>query len=130
MKILSLFIFLLPSVIYSQTDSINCEKLYYSFGCMAVLSMPEMIGGLDSLQMRLKYPKEAWDNNIQGKVYVQCIIDTLGFPICAKVVKGLGYGCDQEALKLVLTSHFIPAIQRNHRYVQVPVSIPVIFKIL
>ncbi len=129
MKILSLFILLIPFIIYSQTDSVDCEKLYYSFGDMAVESLPKLIGGLDSLHMRIKYPEEALKKNIQGKVYINCIVDTNGSPICAKVVKGLGYGCDQEALRLVLTSQFTPAVQRKHRYIRCPISIPIVFKL-
>ena len=115
--------------VQSQVNSINCDSLFsYYSGHFAVEKMPELIGGLDSLQSRLMYPELAIENNIEGKVYLLVIIDFTGKQICAKVIKGLGYGCDEEALYLINSSKFYAGLLRNKPYT-LPVSIPVIFSL-
>jgi protein TonB len=90
--------------------------------------MPELIGGLDSLQSRLIYPKLAIENKIEGKVYLLVIIDSTGNQNCANVIKGLGYGCDEEALYLINTSKFSPGLLRNKSITTI-LAIPVIFSL-
>lgn len=115
--------------IYCQTSSANCDSLFSVYsGCWTVEKMPELVGGLDSLQSRLIYPKQAIENNIEGKVYVLVIIDSTGKQNCAKVIKGLGYGCDEEALYLINTSKFHAGLLR-YKQCTLPVSIPVIFSL-
>jgi TonB family protein len=45
------------------------------------------------------YPKEARKNKIEGKVFVEFIINEDGTPSDFKVVQGIGYGCDEAALE-------------------------------
>lgn len=125
--------FLLPLIfsicVSAQDNSVNCDSLYsVYYGCYTVYKMPELIGGMDSLQTRLVYPNEAIKHKIEGKVYILAAIDTSGNPICAKVIKGLGYGCDEEALRLVKTSKFFPGIAVR-KPVTMLVSIPVVFSL-
>ena len=120
-------------LIFSQNDSSDCSHLYLKlFGnnsqCIWVEKLPEIIGGLDSLQRKLIYPKEALYNNIEGKVYVKALIDTLGNPICTEVVKGIGFGCNEEAIRLIQMARFTPAIQRNKK-VTIPIIIPIRFNL-
>lgn len=49
----------------------------------------------------LKYPEEAKGNRIEGTVYVRYSIDNKGKVIATKVVSGIGYGCDEEAERLI-----------------------------
>lgn len=49
----------------------------------------------------LKMPAEAKAKNISGMVYVDCMIKADGTIIKPHVRQGLGYGCDEEALRLV-----------------------------
>ncbi len=51
-----------------------------------------------------KYPPEARDLGIAGIVQLQLAIDPRGVPTDVKVVRSLGYGCDEEAIRLVLSS--------------------------
>ncbi len=48
----------------------------------------------------LRYPAEALENSIEGTVFVKYDIDYQGNVVDAKVITGLGYGCDEEALRL------------------------------
>ena len=118
-----LFLFFIPSL-FAQSDT-NCVE---PFGCMWVSKMVEIVGGLDSLNQKVIYPSEALKHKIEGKVYVEVFIDTLGHPDCIKVIKSLGFGCDEEAIRLVKNAKYVPAYVRNKK-VKVPVVIPVTFKL-
>lgn len=116
--------------VQSQVNLLNCDSLIYEEhrGCLFVEIMPALIGGLDSLQSRLIYPKHAKESNIEGKVYVWVMIDSTGNQFCATIIKSLGYGCDEEALRLVTSSKFEPGILRQKPYAM-PISIPVVFSL-
>jgi protein TonB len=65
---------------------------------------PEFPGGMKKLAKYVDgknhhYPKEARDNNIEGKVIIQFIIHEDGTPGDFKVIKGIGYGCDEAAVE-------------------------------
>ncbi|HXB40208.1 MAG TPA: energy transducer TonB [Bacteroidia bacterium] len=49
----------------------------------------------------IKYPREAIENDIQGKVGVNFIIDENGKVVEAKIINKLGYGCDEEVLRVI-----------------------------
>ena len=52
----------------------------------------------------LVYPNEAIRNNIEGKVYLKFIVNEDGTISEIEVKKGIGYGCDQEAIRIVSKS--------------------------
>lgn len=75
-------------------------------------------GGLDAwgkyISENLKYPKEAMEKNIQGRVFVQFIVETNGELSNVQVVKGIGEPCDKVAAAMVMNSpKWIPAKQRG-----------------
>ena len=53
------------------------------------------------VKSNLKYPEDALTNKIEGTVMVDFDIDVYGEVIAAKVKHGIGYGCDEEAVRLV-----------------------------
>ena len=55
------------------------------------------------IQKNLKYPKKAIENKIEGEVIVKFKISPLGKVFQTEVKKGIGYGCDQEAIRLINT---------------------------
>ena len=67
--------------------------------------MPEFIGGDDALmaflQKNIKYPAKALKNNIQGVVMINFVVHTDGSIRKANVTKGIGGGCDEEALRVI-----------------------------
>ena len=67
--------------------------------------MPEFLGGdeklFEYLANNITYPKEAKEKGIQGKVYVQFIVEKDGSISDVKVIKGIGDGCDKEALRAI-----------------------------
>ncbi|HQQ99092.1 MAG TPA: TonB family protein [Cyclobacteriaceae bacterium] len=70
-----------------------------------VVKMAAPQGGMKAynkyLEASLRYPKEALDKKIKGKVTVQFTVTTQGELTDFNVVKGLGYGCDEEVIRLV-----------------------------
>lgn len=90
--------------------------------------MPQLVGGIMSLQEKIRYPEIAKRAGIQGKVYILAYIDEKGNVADARVIKGIGAGCDQAALNAVIMSKFIPG-RKEGKPVKVQVSIPVIFRL-
>jgi TonB family protein len=95
---------------------------------IAVEEMPEIIGGLKSIQEKIHYPEIAKRAGIEGKVYVLAFIDETGNVVNARIIKGIGAGCDEAALDAVKQTKFTPGRQRG-KPVKVQVSIPIVFKL-
>ncbi len=95
---------------------------------VVVEQMPELIGGLASIQKHIEYPEMARKAGIEGRVVVQFIIDEEGNVRDPVVVRGIGGGCDEEALKAVMKAKFVPGKQRG-KPVLVRYSLPVAFKL-
>lgn len=72
---------------------------------MAVEEMAHFSGGIEAfgkyLEENLKYPQEAIKSKHNGKVYIQFIVNTDGSPSDFKVLSGTGFGCDEEALRVM-----------------------------
>ncbi|SDR04505.1 TonB protein C-terminal [Chryseobacterium soldanellicola] len=62
-------------------------------------------GGQSALKLfiseNLKYPKMALENEVQGVLIVELVIDKDGTPRFHKFVRQLGYGCEEEAKRLI-----------------------------
>lgn len=93
-----------------------------------VEQMPELVGGISSLQKKIKYPENAIRANIEGRVYVQFIVNEKGEVENPRVIRGIGGGCDEEALRVVKQAKFKPGLQRG-RPVRVQFNLPVIFRL-
>lgn len=93
-----------------------------------VEQMPELIGGLESLQREVRYPERALRASIQGRVYVQFVVNERGEVENPQVIRGIGGGCDEEAIRVVKIAKFSPGLQRG-RPVRVQYNLPVIFTI-
>lgn len=70
-----------------------------------IVLVPEVMPKFDNLtaflQSNLRYPEMAKELNIQGKVYVDFVVNEEGAIINAKIKRGIGYGCDEEALRVI-----------------------------
>lgn len=95
---------------------------------VAVEQMPELIGGLAALQKNIKYPEMARRAGIEGRVIVQFIVNEDGSIEDPRVIRGIGGGCDEEALRAVAKAKFNPGRQRGEP-VRVQYSLPVIFQL-
>lgn len=95
---------------------------------VVVEQMPELIGGLEALQVQLKYPTIAKRAGIEGRVILQFVVDEQGQVVDPKVLKGIGGGCDEEAVRALRQARFEPGRQ-DGQPVNVMMSIPVTFKL-
>jgi TonB family protein len=78
---------------------------------------PEYPGGPKELTKfiytNLRYPKAAFEGNIEGTVYMEYDIDYQGLVVATRVLKGLGHGCDEEAARVVKMLKFDVARNRG-----------------
>lgn len=95
---------------------------------VVVEQMPELIGGITSVQQLINYPEMALNAGIEGRVVVQFVIDEEGNVNEPVVVRGIGGGCDEEAVRAVSQAKFIPGKQRG-KPVRVRYSLPVTFRL-
>lgn len=93
-----------------------------------VENMPELIGGLAGLQRNITYPEMARKAGIEGRVFLQFIVNERGEVENPRVIRGIGGGCDEEALKAIKKAKFKPGLQRG-RPVRVQYNLPVVFKL-
>lgn len=93
-----------------------------------VEQMPELIGGLASVQNKIRYPEVARMAGIEGRVVLQFVIDERGNVNDPVIIRGIGGGCDEEALRAIKDAKFIPGMQRG-RPVKVRYSMPITFSL-
>ncbi len=93
-----------------------------------VEDMPQLIGGLGSLQKKIRYPEIAKKAGVEGRVIVQFVVDEQGRVVDPVVVRGIGAGCDEEAVRAVSQARFKPGKQRG-KPVKVKMSLPITFKL-
>jgi TonB family protein len=80
------------------------------------------------LQENLKYPATAQKANITGKVYIQFIVNADGSATDFQTLKGIGYGCDEEAIRVLETVKWIPGKQSG-RVVRSRFTVPIMFEL-
>ncbi len=93
-----------------------------------VEQMPELIGGLASIQKMITYPETARRAGIEGRVFVQFVVNERGEVENPVIIRGIGGGADEEALRAVKQAKFRPGLQRG-RPVRVQYSLPVVFRL-
>lgn len=98
-----------------------------------VEQMPAYPGGpadlLKFLAANINYPKAAKDAGIEGMVVIQYVIEKDGSISNAKVVKGIGSGCDEEALRVVNAMPNWVAGKQRGQAVPVQFNLPIRFKL-
>jgi len=95
---------------------------------IAVEKMPEIIGGIQSIQNRLYYPEISKRAGIEGRVTVEAVIDEKGNVISITVLKSVFSQLDEIALNAVKETKFLPGKQRG-KPVKVKIAIPIDFKL-
>ncbi|MET4074253.1 energy transducer TonB [Hymenobacter sp. UYCo722] len=96
--------------------------------------MPAFPGGttamLTFLGRKINYPAAALDRSVSGKVHVAFVVDPEGHLHDPHVVRGLGYGLDEEALRLVRIMPWWTPGRIQGRPVWVSVTLPIGFRAL
>lgn len=78
---------------------------------------------------KLKYPSQATRMGVEGKVFVEFVINRDGTIVDVRVVRGIGAGCDEEAVRVVQSSPpWNPGKQRG-KPVRQKYTLPIQFKL-
>ena len=77
----------------------------------------------------LVYPQEAIDAGVEGRVFVRFWINEDGSLSDFEVARGIGYGCDGEAVRVIQSMPKWKPGKRNHEPVKMQYMMPVIFKL-
>ncbi|MEY4877386.1 MAG: hypothetical protein RL708_2536 [Bacteroidota bacterium] len=126
-----IIVFLLPffllntSTIFAQ--EINSEIFSY------VEQMPEFIGGeaalMKFISANIKYPESAKNENMEGRVIVSFVVTTEGKLTDLKVLRDIGGGCGEEAIRVLkLSPDWKPGMQ-NGKKVNVKMVLPIKFSL-
>ena len=94
---------------------------------------PQPRGGIESfyqyVNSNLKYPNEARTRQVQGKVFIEFIVDIDGYLKDFKVHPGLGFGCDDEAVRVLRRSSRWKPGEHRDKQVRVRMILPITFKL-
>ncbi|GAB3703325.1 energy transducer TonB [Spirosoma flavus] len=92
---------------------------------------PEFPGGMDALRSflgkNLKYPRAAASAGVSGRVYISFVVNTDGSLTDVQVLKGVGFGCDEEALRVVNKMPAWRPGKQSGRTVRVKYNLPITF---
>ncbi|SKC18162.1 M56 family metallopeptidase [Dyadobacter psychrophilus] len=109
-------------------DALPDDKIF-----SVVEEQPEFPGGQQAmfqfLGRKIKYPTAAANANVQGKVFLQFVVTDEGNIQDIVVLKGIGYGCDAESVRVLkLFPKWKPGKQ-NGKPVNVKFTLPVNFQL-
>ncbi|WP_158551378.1 energy transducer TonB [Rhodohalobacter sp. SW132] len=90
--------------------------------------MPEIIGGNQALYSKITYPRAAVRSGVEGRVFIQFIVDKEGNVQEPKVLRDIGAGCGDAAVEAVKDVKFKPG-RLNGEVVNVQFSMPVTFRL-
>ena len=100
---------------------------------MFVEQMPAFPGGEEKLiefvSKNVEYPQEAKEEGVQGRVFVGFVVEKDGSVGDVKLLRGIGHGCDEEAVRVVkMLPKWKPGMH-NGEIVRVSYQIPIYFKL-
>lgn len=96
------------------------KNAYYKGGMKAMIAF---------LRQHLRYPKEALAHRIEGTISAKYDINHLGKVTKVKLLSRLGYGCDEEAIRLIKLLQFETPKNRGirityHKELQIHFKLP------
>ncbi|MFT6940337.1 MAG: protein TonB [Cyclobacteriaceae bacterium] len=119
---------IVEDIVFEEEPEEDIEEVF-----TIVENQPEFPGGMPAFYKfvgdNMTYPAQARRMGIEGRVFVQFVVDRDGSVTEVKAVKGIGAGCDQEAERVLrMSPKFKPGKQRG-RSVKVRMVLPIIFKL-
>ncbi|RLD59252.1 MAG: hypothetical protein DRJ05_06685 [Bacteroidetes bacterium] len=98
-----------------------------------VEEMPVFKGGdkarIKYLVENIKYPEEARKNGVQGRVFVTFVVEEDGKLSDVKILKGIGGGCDEEAVRVIKDMPEWEPGKQKGKAVRVQFNMPIMFKL-
>lgn len=95
--------------------------------------LPQYSGGLSEyysyLKKNLRYPYKAKKLGVEGKVFIQFVVNTDGTISEVVLLRGIGAGCDEEAIRVISGSTNWQPGKQNGDNVRVRMVVPITFKL-
>lgn len=117
-----------PAMLGEVTITPEVEEVFTS-----VEQNPEFEGGnveaLKFIGRNIRYPQEARENNTEGRVFIRFIIEKDGSASNPTILKRIGSGCDEEALRVIKSMPKWKPGKQNGQPVRVYFTLPVHFVI-
>ena len=115
-------------IVTTQTEEEIEEEIF-----KIVEEMPSFPGGeaklMEFVGENIKYPQIARETGIQGRVFVNFVVEPDGSVSNVSVLRGIGGGCDEEAMRVIKSMpKWKPGKQRG-KAVRVSYQIPVYFRL-
>lgn len=92
---------------------------------------PDFPGGDESrvkfLRENIKFPQMARESGIEGTVYVTFVVEKSGKISSVKVLRGIGGGCDEEAIRVIKQMPDWKPGKQNGQAVRVQFNMPIKF---
>ena len=111
-----------------EEEDFSNQKIYD-----IVDEMPAFPGGdyelIKYIEENLNYPQDAMESGIHGRVFVKIIVEPNGSISSAKIIRGLGFGCDEEAIRVIESMPNWKPGRKNGEAVRVNMAVPVNFKL-
>lgn len=110
------------------TGGVSTTEVYDNSG---VDEFPEFTGGMKAftkyMERNLRYPYQAQEENVMGKVFVSFVVERDGSITDVKVLRGIGFGCDEEAIKVIKKSPLWKPGKNKGIPVRVRYNMPITF---
>jgi protein TonB len=104
-RLLPVFLFFSVVCVFAQTNDPVAHQSTQEEPYVVVEQMPEFPGGIpklvEFLGENVKYPKKARRARVIGKVFASFVVGSDGAIRDVKIEKGIGYGCDEEVVRVV-----------------------------
>ncbi len=116
---------------FGESPSSILENLYLNAGSEYMISIdnpPLPQGGIIELQKNVKYPPEAKNKKLEGKVFVKAFIDENGNVVKTEIIKGTGTVLDTAAANAVMNTKFSSGKHAGVP-VKVQIAVPIVFKL-
>ncbi|MFB0948147.1 MAG: TonB family protein [Spirosomataceae bacterium] len=98
-----------------------------------VEQQPEFPGGIAQMYRyigeNMKYPSAAQRANVSGKVFVKFVVEKDGSIGDISILKGIGFGCDEEASRVIKSMPKWSPGRQNGRNVRVYFTMPISFRL-
>lgn len=119
----------LPEVIIEEIEEEESDEIF-----IIVEQSPVPIGGMaafyEHVNETIKFPRQAQALGIEGRVFVQFVVGKDGELTDIHVIRGIGGGCDEEAIRVVQLAPKWKAGKQRGKPVRVKMVLPIIFKLL
>ncbi len=100
---------------------------------VVVEQQPAFPGGTDALRTflrkNLNYPRQAASAGVSGRVYISFVVNADGSLTEVQVLKGIGFGCDEEARRVVSSMPRWQPGRQSGRAVRVKFNLPISFSL-